>query len=76
MKKEEADTLIRKKIKEGKAPTTIIKELYNLDISSKEIKGQNREIIRLNRIISKKDAEISKLKKKVFDLQLKEDTKK
>lgn len=75
MKKEEADTLIIKKSKEGKTPKQIAEELSLVNNSTKEIKSQVKEIIRLNKLLEKKDKELNKLKKENFDLKFKEDIK-
>ncbi len=75
MKREEVDTLKIKKKKEGKSPKQISKEIDNLNKSQKDLKGQTKEIVRLNKIILEKDKEIKRLEKKVFNLKIKEDFK-
>ena len=75
MKSEEVDTLKIKKKKEGKSPKQISKEISNLNESQRNLKGQTKEIVRLNNIIAEKDKQIKRLEKKVFDLQIKEDLK-
>lgn len=75
MKGEEVQSLVGKKLREGKDFPEINEEIEELKESQVIFKNQEKELKRLNNKILSQDNEIKELKNKLFKLNLERDTK-